>query len=299
MSKYDLSAPLIQWRKKGKFRKILGHTIFTIDEGVSDDATILLIHGFPTSSWDWQPMWDGLRQNHRVVCLDLLGFGLSDKPDRRNYTIHAQADLVEALVHQLRLNNIHVLAHDYGDTVAQELLARQIEGRGQGRWLSCCFLNGGLFPETHRALLIQKIMLSPLGKYLTRVLGFKQFCKSFSKVFGPSSKPTLEELQQWWELINYKGGQHVFHNLITYINDRRKYRSRWVAALKKSRIPLGLINGSADPVSGKQMVARYKALECRLDYELNLKTIGHYPQIETPGQVLTAYLEFLSTSGSS
>jgi hypothetical protein len=42
-------------------------------------------------------------------------------------------------------------------------LARQLEGAGAGTWLSCCFLNDELFPETHRALLTQKLLLSPLS----------------------------------------------------------------------------------------------------------------------------------------
>jgi pimeloyl-ACP methyl ester carboxylesterase len=70
----------------------------------------------------------------------------------RGCSIHGQADIVEALIEHLELGEFHVLAHDYGDTVAQELLARQNAGTGKGRWLSACFLNGGLFPETHRAL---------------------------------------------------------------------------------------------------------------------------------------------------
>ena len=299
MSKYDLSPPLTDWKKKGKFRKLLGHNMFIIDDGDPQLPVMLLIHGFPTSTWDWQPMWAQLRKNYRLVCMDMLGFGFSDKPDRRDYTIHGQADLFEALVHHLRLTEFHVLAHDYGDTVAQELLARQLKGNGEGKWLSCCFLNGGLFPETHRALLIQKLMLSPLGKYINKFTGFEQFSKSFAKVFGKNSKPSTLELQQFWEVINYKGGKHLFHNLITYINDRREHRERWVSALQESTIPLALINGSVDPVSGKHMVARYQQLNCRLDYLVELKDIGHYPQVEAPKEVASAYLEFVSKLGSS
>ena len=93
--------------------------------------------------------------------MDVLGFGFSDKPDPHEYSIHEQADIVEGIVEQLGLAKFHVLAHDYGDTVAQELLACQNEGTGKGIWQSICFLNGGLFPETQKALLIQKLLLSP------------------------------------------------------------------------------------------------------------------------------------------
>ncbi|MBT8149292.1 MAG: alpha/beta hydrolase, partial [Gammaproteobacteria bacterium] len=207
--------------------------------------------------------------------------------------IHRQADIVEALIGRLELDRFHVLAHDYGDTVAQELLARQNDGSGKGRWLSACFLNGGLFPETHRALLTQKLLLSPLGPLLNRLSGQASFNRAFSKVFGAQTRPNALQLQEYWFLVNYKQGKHIFHNLITYIDDRRTHRQRWLRALIDAQIPLALINGSDDPVSGAHMVARYKELGCRLDYLAELAGIGHYPQLEAASLVSEHYLAFL------
>src|SRR5210317_2398575 len=95
---------LQQWRDKGSFLRINGAEIFYLDEGEYDQPALLLIHGFPTSSWDWQPMWHTLREQYRVVCLDMLGFGFSDKPNARNYSIHQQADIVEAVVEHVELD---------------------------------------------------------------------------------------------------------------------------------------------------------------------------------------------------
>ena len=282
-----------QWQSRGKLEAVLGHSIFVLDEGDSSLPTIVLLHGFPTSSWDWQPIWSELVKNYRLIALDMLGFGFSDKPNSRTYTIHGQADIVEALVKTKGLTNFHVLAHDYGDTVAQELLARQLEGAGSGTWLSCCLLNGGLFPETHRALLTQKLLLSPLGKFLNRLTGYSKFSKNFSSVFGPQSKPLEQDLENFWWLINVNNGKHIFHNLITYMRDRIEHRERWVSALKKSTIPLAVINGSVDPISGAHMVARYKDLNCRLDYLAQLSVIGHYPQVEAPKEVYSHYQHFI------
>ena len=282
-----------QWQSRGKLEAVLGHSIFVLDEGDSSLPTIVLLHGFPTSSWDWQPIWSELAKNYRLIALDMLGFGFSDKPNGRTYTIHGQADIVEALVKTKGLTNFHVLAHDYGDTVAQELLARQLEGAGSGTWLSCCLLNGGLFPETHRALLTQKLLLSPLGKFLNRLTGYSKFSKNFSSVFGPQSKPLEQDLENFWWLINVNNGKHIFHNLITYMRDRIEHRERWVSALQKSTIPLAVINGSVDPVSGAHMVARYKELHCRLDYLAQLSVIGHYPQVEAPKEVYSHYQHFI------
>ena len=79
------------------------------------------------------------------------------------------------------------------------------------------------------------------------------------------------------------------------MRDRLEHRERWVSAMQQSTIPLGLINGSVDPVSGKHMVARYQELNCRLDYLAELPEIGHYPQVEAPAEVMVHYQNFLQT----
>ena len=291
------ASPEVQaWFEKGSYRNLNGHQLFCIDDGAQNLDTILIIHGFPTSSFDFNAVWPKLANNYRLLCLDMLGFGFSDKPNRRRYTIHSQADLIEALIRNAGVKRYHIFAHDYGVTVAQELLARQHEGSGQGQALSCCFLNGGLFPETHRSLITQKLLLGPFGALITKLYSNqRRFGRSFSSVFGLNSKPSDAELNNFWEIINFKDGRHLLHNLITYIEDRRDYRSRWVKVLQESTLPLGLINGSVDPVSGAHLVKRYQELGCRLDSLSELSTIGHYPHCEAPDSVAEAYLNFVSS----
>ncbi len=288
------SSKLNDWFAKGERRPLNGNQIFCIDDGQPKDQVLLLIHGFPTASYDFNKVWHTLGQQFRLVTLDMLGFGFSDKPDRRRYTLHSQADLFETLLRQLDIKRCHILAHDYGVSVAQELIARQSEPGADYQLASCCFLNGGLFPETHRALFTQKALLGPFGKWITRFYSNrKRFAKSFSSVFGPQSQPSERELDEFWELINYQQGRHLFHNLMTYIEDRRDYRSRWVQALQNAGMSLSLINGSLDPVSGAHLVKRYKQLNCRLDHLLELNQIGHYPHVEAPVEVADAYLGFV------
>ncbi len=293
-SQWNLDS-LEAWRHQGEWLDVDGNQIFTIEAGDPNNATILMVHGFPTSSWDFMGMWEDLAKDYHLVAMDMLGFGFSDKPKRRDYTIHQQADVVEAVIAAKCLGDYHVLAHDYGDTVAQELAARQQGGTGIGQWLSGCYLNGGLFPETHHALPVQRLLLSPIGPLLNRFSGFAQFSKSFSRVFGVDNKPGEPELRALWSLINEKGGKHIFHNLITYMRDRKIHRERWLQVLRDSPVPLALINGSYDPVSGAHMVARYKELGCRLDYLAELEPLGHYPQMEDPAAVSSHYRRFLES----
>lgn len=288
-----LQNSISDWRDEGNYFTFNEHTIFFRDSGESDKPCLFLIHGFPTSSWDWLKIWPLLADHYRLIALDMLGFGFSDKPLAHNYSIHEQADIVEALVGELKLERFHVLAHDYGDTVAQELLYRQNVGKGCGHWLSVCLLNGGLFPETHRARLVQILLEGPLGSFISRLFGKKQFERSFIAVFGSATRPSQVELDGFWQLMNLRHGNQLMHKLIHYMADRRQHRERWLLALRDSCVPIILINGSADPVSGAHMVTRYRELVRGGDTIVELAEIGHYPQVEAPAAVTSAYHEFL------
>ena len=279
---------LADWQAQGHDFLWHGQLIryWTAGEG----EPLLLIHGFPTASWDWHYLWQPLAQRYRVIACDMLGFGYSAKPRGHAYSLLEQADLQQALLSHLGIDEpVHVLAHDYGDSVAQELIARHQEGRIQ--LASCVFLNGGLFPETHRPVLTQKLLLSPLGPLLGRLFSRSKLKSNLTRVFGPQTPPSDSELDGFWELIAHNDGPAVMHRLIRYMPERRVNRERWVAAMQETRVPLRVIDGAVDPISGAHMVERYRELIESADTVL-LPAIGHYPQTEAPAEVLAHYLEF-------
>ncbi|WP_107330438.1 alpha/beta fold hydrolase [Metapseudomonas otitidis] len=280
--------PLGDWRAQGRDLLFHRHRIRYWEAGQGEP--LLLIHGFPTAAWDWHYLWQPLAERYRVIACDMLGFGDSDKPRGHDYRLLEQADLQQALVRHLGIDGpVHLLAHDYGDSVAQELLARHHEGRA--RIASCVFLNGGLFPETHRPVLVQKLLLSPLGPLIGRGFSRTKLGANFGKVFGPATQPSAAELDDFWSLVAAHDGPAVMHRLIRYIPERREQRDRWVAAMQKGGVPLRVIDGAVDPISGAHMVARYRELIPEPDTVL-LEHIGHYPQTEAPSQVLQHYLAF-------
>ena len=119
---------LADWRSAGQTFSFNGHDIryWTAGQG----EPLLLIHGFPTASWDWHYLWAALAERYQVIACDMLGFGDSAKPRGHAYSLLEQADLQQALLAHLGVAEpVHILAHDYGDSVAQELLARHHEGR--------------------------------------------------------------------------------------------------------------------------------------------------------------------------
>ena len=253
---------------------------------------LLLIHGFPTSSWDWHRVWGPLAVDRRVIACDMLGFGLSAKP-RSGYSIRGQADIQMALLRELGITDFDVIAHDYGDTVGQELLARRNEQGadfGLGRML---LLNGGLFPEQHRLLPIQRLGSSPFGFIVGRLMNRQRFGQNFLRIFGAHTQPSEQELDEFWRLIAVNDGHRISHTLMHYIAERRKYRERWVGALQQAAVPLKLVDGGVDPISGKHMVEYFRKLVPGAE-AVCFDDIGHYPQTEAPDRLLPEVWNFLN-----
>jgi pimeloyl-ACP methyl ester carboxylesterase len=288
--------PLEEWAASGRTFDYRGHSIFLRTGGAADGAPLILIHGFPTASWDWEGVWPGLATRFRLYALDMIGFGLSAKPADYAYSLMDQADLFEAFLRDQGVSSYHVLAHDYGDTVAQELLARSLEPGERPTLLSVAFLNGGLFPETHRPVLTQRLLLSPLGPFVAKLVSRAGLAATMTRIFGPDSPPDEALIDDFWSLLTRSDGRTVMPKLIRYMVERRRHRSRWVGALQHARVPLKLIDGGADPISGAHMASRYEELVPRPDVTL-LARVGHYPQVEAPGAVVDAYMAFRDRIG--
>jgi pimeloyl-ACP methyl ester carboxylesterase len=282
---------LTDWCAAGAHFDYHGHRVFFREDGAADAPALLLIHGFPTASWDWEALWPELVSRYHVIAPDMIGFGFSDKPLAYDYSILDQADLCEALLRHCDIDHYHVLAHDYGDSVAQELIARAGEPGERPELRSVCFLNGGLFPETHRPVLIQKLLLSPLGPLVAKLTSKRAFARNMGRIFGPNTPPDAALIDAFWGQMNTNRGLRVFPRLIRYMLERKLLRERWVGAMRSTRLPLKLIDGAADPISGAHMARRYRELIPHADIA-ELADIGHYPQIEAPRAVLAAYLEF-------
>jgi len=292
--------PLRQWRNRAQYFEAGGHRIayWTSRKPAEETPWLLLIHGYPTSSWDWSAVWPALDVRFNLVAFDMLGFGLSDKPKNIAYAIGHQADLGEALLARLGVAEAHLFAHDYGNTVAQELLARDNEGGLSFAVKSVCFLNGGLFPEHHRARPIQKLGLSAFGFVLGLFASRDMLSKGFDQLFGPATKASGQEIDAHWALIREQNGEKILHKLLHYIPERKANRPRWVGALQNARAPLRLIDGGADPVSGKHLYDYYLETVPNADAVL-LEDIGHYPHTEAPERVAKAFLAFHKMIGTT
>ncbi|MEW1912787.1 alpha/beta hydrolase [Kitasatospora sp. NPDC085895] len=285
--------PLAEWTAGGHRLAVRGprgaHTLFVRQDGPPGGRPVTLLHGFPTSSHDWAAVAPRLAADGcRVTTLDLLGFGGSDKPRRHAYSLLEQADLVQAVWQELGVGATALVAHDYGVSVAQELLARDAPRITRTAWL-----NGGLWADLHRPVPIQRLLHGPLGPLLARATTERRFAASMRQVLArPVSDTALHEM---WLGIARADGRLLAPRLLRYIDERRRHAARWSAALEGYGGPMLFVWGPADPISGAHVLARVRE---RIPHAEVVELAGppptgHYPQLESPTEVATALLPFL------
>jgi pimeloyl-ACP methyl ester carboxylesterase len=291
-----MDAELDRWKSAGEYFDYLGFNIFYRVEGTG--PALLLIHGYPFNSWDWSLIWPTLIGRFTVIAPDMIGMGFSDKPVAYEYSVHDHADMHEALLAHLNVGVCHVLAHDLGDSVGQELLARREFGDqayGSLGIESITWLNGGLFNEAYTPRLLQKLMSrTPLGDMTSRFQGGpvsrRIIDRTLDQMFGPDSKPSPHMLDQFHQILNYNDGARVTHKVGRFVNDRYAHRNRWVRAMRQTAVPMRLIDGPIDPNSGRHMADRYREVIPNPDVVMLADAIAHWPQIEAPDAVLTHFM---------
>jgi pimeloyl-ACP methyl ester carboxylesterase len=289
-----VSEKLLQWKSNGEYFLYKGFSVFYRTEG--NGPCLLIFHGYPYSSFDFKDVWATLASKYHVIVPDLLGMGFSDKPSNHRYSFEDHAEMYIALLQHFNISEVHILAHDLGNSVVQELIARNQEKRNPFIIKSIAFLNGGLFMDVYKPRLIQRLLSQspkPIGKLLSRLMSKKSVDKATAEVFGVSTKPSEELLQDFWEILNYNNGKSIAYLIGRLIFDKVNYQDRWIKAMQQTNIPMCFINGPADPNSGVHMAKRYEELIPNPNVILLSNDIGHWPQLEAPDQVLKAYDTFV------
>lgn len=282
---------LEDWHARAERWPYRGHSIAVQHSaGTAEQPVLLLIHGFPTCSWDWAWIWQRLAARFTLLCPDLMDYGISDNPAGTPCSIHDQADMLTALLAQYGVSRYHILAHDVGDTVAQELLARRQDWRGPDI-RSALFLNGGILPDLHRPRPIQRMLAGPFGPLLARLTSKSRMTAGLAEVFGPTTQPDDGLKAALFQAALGVNGKPALARRIRYMAERRAHAVRWVTALKQPDVPMHLINGTADPVSGGHAADGFAKAVPHASIT-RLAGIGHFPQIEAPDAVYAAITAF-------
>ncbi len=287
-----LSQELADWSSRGRMLDVFGHRVFTVVDGRADGDTLLVLHGFPTSSADFRRALPFLAQGHRVVLHDHLGFGLPDKPPRYSYSLLEQAEVALAVWRQLGVDRGHVVAHDYGTSVATELLARRERGLLPVEVQSLTLCNGSVHLELARPALTQHVLRSRLGPLLAHLAGPRLFRWQLRRILGDPGSASDGDLNPMWEAVAFSGGLARLPQIARYLDERMRFRERWIGPLTRFDRPAPVLWGRRDPIA-LPAVAQRLAAEipgARLTW---LPDLGHYPMVEAPPRWAEAVLRFL------
>jgi len=107
---------------------------------------LLLIHGFGASTYTWRYVAPELAQTHRVIAVDLKGFGQSDKPFDERYSVFDQAELLAQLIVDKDLRDLTLVGHSFGGGIAL-LLALEANQRLEGRIARLVLLDSIAYPQ--------------------------------------------------------------------------------------------------------------------------------------------------------
>lgn len=142
------------------------HTLRYLDEGHGDE-TLLCVHGNPTWSFYWRSIVERFGGARRVVAVDHIGCGRSDKPANTDfpYTLASHRDNVVRLIDELDLQNITLVAHDWGGAIGLTSILQRID-----RVHRVVLLNTAAFPPPYIPLRISACRMPVLGTPMVRGL---------------------------------------------------------------------------------------------------------------------------------
>ncbi len=115
-------------------------------EEQGEGPPLLLIHGFGASTYTWRQIAPELARDHRVIAVDMKGFGQSDKPFDENYSVFDQAELLTQLILDRDLRDLTVVGHSFGGGVALVLALDENE-RLKGRITKLVLLDSIAYPQ--------------------------------------------------------------------------------------------------------------------------------------------------------
>jgi pimeloyl-ACP methyl ester carboxylesterase len=281
-----LTGRVVEWRSAGAVERFRDRDIHVF-ERPGDGPPLLLLHGFPSSSFDWRPLL-AAAGGREALAFDFLGFGLSDKPRDHVYSLFWQADLTEELVRR-RIGDrpVFIVAHDMGTSVATELLARAIDGRLGFEIEGVLLFNGSIVLDRATLTPAQRLLRSPLGGLAGRLSGERVFRHQFGGVFSATHPLTDAEAADQWSLICHNGGRTLGHRLIHYLSERQRYTERWHGAIRDWDGPLSFAWGLQDPVATTAVLEALVELRPSAPVD-RLPELGHYPQLEDPAAIAAA-----------
>lgn len=273
------------WIARGRYVTLGGRKIFVFEQGAG--PVLLLLHGFPTSCFDWRGVSDRLRDRFRCVAFDFPGYGLSDKPEAYSYSLFQQADTVEELARELGIREAHVVSHDMGTSVHCELLARASGGTLGFRIAKSTITNGSMLQWLAKITPFQVMLAS--NETLPRAM---ELCAAGLPGHVPALRALMKHPDAWTaedatvieEMMAYQEGHRRLPAIAGYMRERYVHRDRWIGALGQSQESLQFVWATEDPIATAEMGRELHRLFPKARFT-ELPGLGHFLIAEDPERV--------------
>ena len=280
--------------------------IFYRTFGNIDNPRIVMIHGEPTSSYDFKELISVLEKEYYIGVIDTPGYGFSDKPKGSyRYSVPDDAQLIDYFVREvLGLSRFTLFTHDKGVSVGFAFLARYQQTDSPAYKIDHhVILNGGLYLPLAELTAAQKYLTLPVfGPFMTRfILTPGRFTAALAKVYSPVL--TQEEQLNMSSTFKYQGGTTVFPKTLRYLEDRHEFEKTWLQTLNRSEIPATLIWGEQDPIA-KTEIGNFVWENCLRNRRAaasywRLPCASHYSQNDQPEVIAELVRWSLSEEGAT
>lgn len=244
---------------------------------------VVLLHGFGGSTYSWRQVMPALARSHRVVAIDLNGFGYTQRPkSAASYTREAQGKLVLGTLDALGIGRAHFCGHSYGGGLTLYLAQSHPE-----RFLSMVLVDSSAptYSDDRRT---RTASLRPLSYLFLRSVALRPSAirRSLLRSYWDRSKVTPELVRAYAERLAVEGAADAYYGLTAPAPPGERVELETIA------VPALVVWGAHDqtilPESGRRAAARLPRSEFVL-----LADSGHLPMEEQPEEFLAAVLPFL------
>ena len=250
--------------------------------GDESKPKLVLIHGFPNSSFDYYKMIPYLEDEYHIAALDFPGSGFSDKPlDGYNYMLAENAEIVDHFVREVvGFEDFALFTHDRGVSIGLAFLGNYLDHPNPGYTVNYHFLsNSGMF--------------LPLANLVPFQLSLLDADAGERMIQARSAQPRRTEGEPeslaFSDIFAFNQGNISLLYVGRYLLERQVNETRWLENLPRSPVPVAYLWGLTDNVNPIR-IPNYvwdtylNAREVESSFWI-LPTAGHYPQRDNPEEV--------------
>nr|WP_235908513.1 alpha/beta fold hydrolase [Roseiconus nitratireducens] len=259
-----------------------------------DAATILCVHGNPTWSYYYRGVFQTLADRYRIVAVDHIGCGESDKPSRADYSYALadhQANLI-ALIEHLDLRRVHLLAHDWGGAIGLGSVVARKE-----RFDSVMLLNTAAFPPPYVPWRIAACRTPVLGTAAVRGLNaFARAAVTMAMNRNRMSPDVAKGLLRPYDSWDHRVAIDAFVRDIPMTRRHRTYQTLVDlenALPSLSDLPALLVWGMKDWCFRPECLRRFQSVWPSAE-AVEIADAGHYVLEDAPEETLSAIESFLA-----